>query len=80
MFDGMHNGGMWGMHGFWWIFWLVVIVGLVWAVVRSRWNSGTPSARESRETPMEVLKRRYAEGNLSTEEYEKRKKRLERDR
>ncbi len=80
MFDGMHNGWMWGMHGVWWIFWIVVIVGLIWTMARSQRNPETPSARKSHEMPLEGLNRRYAEGNFSTEEYEERKKRLERDR
>lgn len=81
MFDGMHNGWMWGMHGFWWIFWLLVIVGLVWTIARSkRGQSESPEEPEVRETPMDILKRRYAEGKLSTEEYEKRKERLEREK
>lgn len=80
MFDGMHDGWMWGMHWFWWGFWLLLIVGLVWTLARSGQNSETPSPRESRDSPLEILERRYAEGELSTEEYEERKKRLERDR
>lgn len=66
----------WGMHLFWWLFWIILIVLLLWLpgpLARNR-------ARGSRETPLEILQRRYAAGEISTEEYEDRKSRLERDR
>lgn len=77
MFDGMHDGWMWGMHWAGWIFWLLVLVGLVWAIARS---GRSPSSTDRNETPLEILQRRYAKGEISTEEYEERKERLERDR
>lgn len=64
--------GFWGMHFFWWLFWIVVIVVL--------FSPLTPVPRiRRRETPLEVLQRRYAAGDISTEEYEERKAKLERD-
>lgn len=68
-FDG---GWFWGMHLFWWLFWIVLIVlffGLLTPVPRSR----------ARETPLQILQRRYAAGEISTAEYEERKERLARD-
>lgn len=70
----MWHGGGWffGMHLFWWIFWVVlvlVVVGLLKPVARGR----------PRETPLQVLQRRYAHGELSSEEYEERKTKLQRD-
>lgn len=71
----MHNfeaGWFWGMHVFWWLFWIAVIVGL--------FGLFEPVPRRKvRETPLEILQRRYANGELSTEEYEERKKRIEQD-
>ncbi|OFZ67816.1 MAG: hypothetical protein A2V79_03280 [Betaproteobacteria bacterium RBG_16_56_24] len=67
----MHYGewGFWGMHVFWWLFWIAVIV-LMFAPF-------TPvSRRRRRETPLELLQRRYAAGEISTEEYEERKAKL----
>lgn len=67
----MHYGGwsLWGMHVFWWLFWIVVIVVLFSPI--------TPVSRgRRRETPLEVLQRRYAAGEISTEEYEERKAKL----
>ena len=67
----MHYGewGFWGMHVFWWLFWIAVVVVLFLPL--------TPVSRgRRRETPLEVLLRRYAAGEISTEEYEERKTKL----
>ena len=71
----MHYGDMMGMHTFWWIFWIAVVIALVF------WDVGGSRARRDRprETPHEVLRRRLASGEISTEEYEKRKAVLDRD-
>lgn len=65
-----HGGWMGGMHWFWWVFWVVFVIVLVWAVTR------TSSPPQQQETPLDVLERRYAEGEISTEEFEERKSRL----
>jgi putative membrane protein len=66
----------WGMHMFWWIFWVILIILLVSLVMPRQRRS----VQSHRETPLGVLQRRYAAGEISTEEYEDRKARLERDR
>jgi putative membrane protein len=67
------NGGwFWGMHLFWWLFWFLIIA--------SFFSLLTPVPRKKmRETPLQVLQRRYAAGEISSQEYEERKQRLERD-
>jgi putative membrane protein len=72
-----YNGGymMGGMHGLWWLFWLVLLGALVFSGVGrtgSRWNS-------SRDTPHELLHRRLASGDITPAEYEERKSLLDRD-
>lgn len=70
----MHFVGesFWGMHFFWWLFWVVVIMLLFSPI--------TPiSTGRRRQTPLEVLQRRYAAGEVSTTEYEERKTKLDRD-
>ena len=70
----MHYVGesFWGMHFFWWFFWVVMLVMLFTPI--------TPiSVGRRRNTPLEILQRRYAAGEISTEEYEKRKAKLELD-
>jgi len=66
------GGWFWGMHLFWWLFW-VLLIALFFGLL-------TPVPRHKvRETPLEILQRRYAAGELSTEEYEERKTRIKRD-
>lgn len=68
-----HTGlGFLGMHFIWWLFWIGMI-GLLISPI-------TPvSVGRRRETPLEVLQRRYAGGEVSTAEYEERKAKLEHD-
>lgn len=72
--DGHHD-----LDGGWWIvmmigmvlFWALVIVAVVWAV--RAWTGGQgPARRES--TPQEVLERRLAEGEISVEDYDERRR------
>lgn len=67
-FWGMH---FWGMHIFWWLFWIAVMVVFFSAL--------SPTPRRQSERPLDTLKRRYAAGEITTEEYEERKAVLERD-
>lgn len=70
-FDG--GFGMGGMHGAWWIFWIL----LVGALAFFAW--GQPGRRRRRETPHEVLQRRLANGEITPDDYEQRKALLDRD-
>lgn len=59
----------WGMHVFWWIFW-ILLIAVFFAAVR-------PVPRHKlREAPLQILQRRYAAGEISTSEYEERKAHL----
>jgi putative membrane protein len=70
---------MWGnqgfMGGFMWIFWIAVIVGIVflvkWIVQQSRTGEGS-----SEQNSLEILKKRYARGEIDKEEFEQKKKGL----
>jgi putative membrane protein len=66
-----HSGWFLGMHLVWWIVWIGVAVAL-WTFVA---RSGTPPVQRD-ESPLEVLRRRYAEGALTTAEYEERRAKL----
>jgi putative membrane protein len=72
-----YDGGyyMGGMHGLWWIFW-VVLVGVL---IFYGWGRSGEQRRRPRETPQQVLQRRLADGEITSEEYEKRKVLLDRD-
>lgn len=64
-----------GMHAFWWLFWVALII-VFFAVILPGARTGS---RPPRSTPLERLQERYANGEISTEEYEERKRILERD-
>jgi len=51
------------------LFWLAVIGGLVW-LVTSNAQRGPASAGRQEESALDVLKRRYARGEISKQEYE----------
>jgi len=55
----------WGMHLFWWIFWVVIISLLLFSPWPIR-----PLAR--RDTAIEVLRRRFAAGEITEDEYRQR--------
>ena len=72
-----YDGGyyMGGMHGLWWLFW-VLLIGVI---VFYGWGRSGGKSQPSRETPREVLQRRLADGQITPEEYEQRKALLDRD-
>ena len=72
----MHNGSWWffGMHTFWWLFWIAIIV-----VFFSLLTPVPKQQAGTRGTPLDILQRRLAIGEISTEEYERRRAILLRD-
>ncbi len=73
MFHGNGENSYWGMHLIWWILWILF---LVWIFATPY---SVPGQKRKKEDPFEILKRRYAAGEIDTQEYEERKKILERD-
>jgi len=73
MFNGMF-GGM----GFGWILWIVFIAVIVWLVLQS--NNKNQSKNNSsviQDTPLDILKKRYAKGEISKEKFDQMKKDLD---
>lgn len=68
---GYDGWGFMGFHFFWWLLWIALLVGLVLWVTRV--------AGRSARTPLEILQRRYANGEITQDEYEERRRTLERD-
>jgi putative membrane protein len=76
----MHNSMVDGSMGFWMvfymIFWLLIIIGVVflvfWAVNKGK-GSGSNSENE---TALDILKKRYARGEINKEEFEDKKNEL----
>ncbi|MBD3243224.1 MAG: SHOCT domain-containing protein [Chitinivibrionales bacterium] len=74
MMDGWH---MWGWGG--WamvIVWVVLLAALVYIVTRTARPQTHPGAGAAPESPLDVLKKRYARGEISKEEFEEKKKDL----
>jgi putative membrane protein len=73
----------WGMHGnFGWgwmllmmipmlLFWAAIIFGVVWLIRGSTW--GQDDRGVSKESPVEILERRFAEGAVTLEDYQARR-------
>lgn len=69
----MEHGWIGGMHMAWWVFWILMII-LFFAFMEAEPKH---KAKRRREKPLDILKQRYASGEITTEEYEERKSRLE---
>lgn len=69
---GYFFGGGWGMFvGM--LFWIQIFVG---AFYLASWLVKRPSTSPSSESPLEILKRRYASGEIDSEGYFKMKREL----
>jgi len=71
-----HDGGMFiGMHWLWWLFWILTLVFIAWAVVRlgaDRSEGHRDALRQ--EAAEETLRRRFAAGEIDEDEYARRMK------
>ncbi|RLJ19794.1 electron transporter RnfE [bacterium endosymbiont of Escarpia laminata] len=66
---GMGFGG-----GFMWLFWILLIIAIVWAVKAAGGSSGNPP--EKQKSAVDILKERYAKGEIDQEEFEQKRKDL----
>ncbi|WP_339869678.1 SHOCT domain-containing protein [uncultured Algoriphagus sp.] len=57
------EGNYWGMHIIWWAIWVII---LIW-IFATPWD--IPGQKTKNETPFDILKKRYATGEISKEEY-----------
>lgn len=69
-------GHGWGM-GFGWIIGLIILVAVILLVINATRNSSGQRNSENK-TPLDILKERYARGEINNEEFEERKRNLER--
>jgi cytochrome c oxidase cbb3-type subunit 2 len=76
MGDGMMGGWGWGFGmALWWLFWialLVLVVVAIWRLIERPGGRGGGGE----ESPLEILKRRYARGEIDRDEFERRKRDL----
>lgn len=71
-YDHMMN---FGYGGFMWILFLIVIVFLIYAFVQK--PTSKDSDLSTGEKPLDILKKRYAKGEITKDEFEKIKKDLQ---
>ena len=65
------GGGMW----FGWIFWVVLIGVIVWLLInQSNRYKYVDRINPHLESPLDILKKRYARGEISKEQFEEMKK------
>ena len=62
--------------GFMWIFWILIIAGLFF-LFQNIIGGSSGNSSSANESPLEILKKRYARGEIDEEEYERRRKELE---
>jgi len=60
-----YNSGFYGMHMLWWVFW-----GIMWVSLFTFWLPVPRRRLQSlKESPLEVLKRRLANGEINEQKY-----------
>jgi uncharacterized membrane protein len=76
--SGWHGGVLFmGMHWLWWLAWILTIAGALWAFTRVRGDRAQTRRRlEAEDAAAEVLRRRFAEGDIDEEEFIRRMKAL----
>jgi putative membrane protein len=64
------NGAGWGWMMFMPLLWIVLLGVIIWAAVRlAHRPDGQARDQRGRETPQEILDRRYASGEIDTDTY-----------
>ena len=72
-----HDGGMWFGGGFMWLFWIFIIFAIVMLVRGMAGHANNSSESNRDETPLSILKKRYARGEISDEDFKNKSKELE---
>ena len=70
----MWGGGMW----FGWIFWVIIIGIIIWLLInQSGRNRNQNQINPHNESHLDILKKRYAKGEITKEQFDQMKKDLE---
>lgn len=76
----MHNSMMDGGMGIWMvfnmIFWLLIIIGVVFLIFWTVNKVKRAEQKPEEESALDILKKRYASGEIDKEEFEEKKKNL----
>jgi putative membrane protein len=74
----MFHTWFWNAMPFGWVFWIAIIALIIWAIV----NQGNKNRQINipppfHESPMDILKKRYARGEITKDQFELMKKDIE---
>jgi putative membrane protein len=70
MYEGYH---FWGMHVIWWIIW----VGFIFWIFATPYD--IPGQMKRKDSPLDILQKRFASGQINTDQYKEQKKILTND-
>jgi putative membrane protein len=68
-----YSSNFWGMNFIWWFLWIII---LFW-IFATPYN--IPGQRIKKDSPLDILQKRFASGQITNEEYQEKKKILEND-
>ena len=68
-----YSNNYWGMNFIWWIIWMIMIF---W-IFATPYN--IPGQRTKKDSPLDILQKRFASGQINNDEYQEKKKILEND-
>lgn len=74
-FDG-HGWGMGLGMGWWWIIGLIIVAIVVWIVVKGIKQNNNSNTQFGNRSALDILKERYAWGEIDKQEFEERKNNL----
>jgi putative membrane protein len=57
-------------------FWILVVMGALWLARTTTDRRVQRAGSQTRETPLEILQRRYASGDIGRDEYEQKRRDL----
>ncbi len=69
----LYTNYYWGMHLMWWVVWLIL---LFWIFALPY---DIPYQRQKKDSPLDVLQRRFASGEITNEEYQEKKEIIKKD-
>jgi len=68
----MYNSySFWGMNFIWWVIWMVLLFWIFFTPYK------IPGQRNKKDSPFDILQKRFASGEITKEEYQEHKKILE---